>query len=1055
MVEESKEKSGILGWFATNHVAANLLMLLIVVSGFLTIMTVKREVFPETSLDMISIIVPYRGASPEDVEKGVCLRVEEAIVAVEGVKRINSTASEGRGTITVEVEEYTDITEVLDDIKAQIDRITTFPVEAEKAVISEIKTHHPVITVVVYGDVDEKTLRVLADRIRDDLTVKDNISQVSIYGVRPYEISIEVPEENLRRYGLSFDDITRAVRESSLDIPAGSIKTKGGEVLVRTEGQKYYGPEFEQIIVLTRNDGTIVRLSDIAVVKDEFEESDLYTKFDGKRAALVKVSRIGEQDALGVTKTVKEYIKQKEGMLPGGISLGLWEDDSLILKSRMNLLLRNGCFGLILVFLCLMVFLDLKLAFWITMGIPISFLGAFWLMPMFGLSINMMSLFALIMALGLVVDDAIVVGENIFTYIESGMDLTKAAIKGAKEMAMPVVLSVLTTVFAFLPLAHTTGILGKILRVLPIVMVAVLSFSLVESLLILPAHLCSKISIRKNLITSLIDKVRIRVDKKLADFVNGRFANFVERAVKWRYVTLGASIFILILAMGYVQGGYIQFVFFDAVEADNMIAFLTMPQGTSVEQTQELVKKLESAALETIAEFDEKRQGASLMKHISSTIGTHPTLQRHGPESTSLDTGASANLAEVNVELLGGQERDVSSVVLKNRWRDKVGEIPGVSSLTFMSEIFSVGEDINVELSHQRFEVLVDASEKLKDIIREYAGVKDIQDSFEEGKPELKLSLKDTGRMLGLTLSALARQVRQGFYGEEAQRIQRGRDDIRVMVRYPEQERKSLADIENMRIRLPDGTEIPFKTVAAVKYGTGYAEIKRVDRRRVVNVLADVDESVANADDVNRDLQANVLPQLMREYAGLQYRFAGAERERSESLGSLRISFAIALMAIYGILAVQFRSYTQPVIVMMAIPFGLVGALIGHILLGFNLSILSLFGVVALAGVVVNDSLILIDLINRERKEGASLSQIVRDCATRRFRPIMLTTLTTFFGLAPMMMERSLQARFLIPMAISLAFGVMFATMITLFIVPSIYMILEDIKARFARRSVA
>ena len=982
------------------------------------------------------------------------MRVEEAIAAVDGIKRMTSTASEGVGSTLVEVEEYANPKEVLDDIKAEIDTIITFPQETEKPIISELKTIRKVIGIVIYGDASEKTLKKLADQIRDDLTAKDNISQVSISGVRPYEISIEVSERTLQRYGLSFDQVARAVRESSLDIPAGSVKTPGGEILVRTKGQKYYGPEFEKIIVLTRNDGTKIRLGDIATVRDDFEDVDLYSKFDGKRAALIKVFRVGEQGALDVANTVKEYIRNKKKHLPEGISIASWEDDSEFLKSRMNLLKRNGYIGLVLVFLCLTVFLDLRLAFWTTMGIPIAFLGAFWLMPVFDVSINMISLFAFIMSLGLVVDDAIVVGENIFAYRQQGMDSIEAAIKGVKEMAMPVVLAVLTTMFAFLPLAYTTGVMGKILRIMPIIVISVLAVSLIEALLILPAHLSSKRSLKKYKITRFTNRINVWTERKLSRFVNGRFAAFVSWAVKWRYVTLAIGLAIFLATVGFIRGGYIKFTFFDKVEADNMLATLTMPQGTPVEQTQEVINRVEQAALQVIDEFDSKRKGKpSIAKHIATTVGAHPTLDEgEGPGARAKVAGtADAHLAEVNVELLAGEERDVSSIKLKNRWRELVGEIPGVSSLTFISEIMTTGEAINVELAHEKFDTLLEAVESLKSILHEYTGVSDIADSFEQGKAELKLALKDTGRMLGLTLSDLARQVRQGFYGEEVQRIQRGRDDIRVMVRYPESERKSLADVENMRIRLPDGTEIPFRIVADVEYGRGYATIRRVDRRRVVNVSADVDEEVANASEINKELDEKVLPRLMREYPGLQYRFAGQQRERNESLGSLKTNFLIAMLAIYGLLAMQFRSYAQPIIVMSAIPFGIVGATVGHLLMGFNLSILSLFGIVALSGVVVNDSLIMIDLINRERKSGIELAQVLRDCATRRFRPIMLTTLTTFFGLAPMLLERSLQARFLIPMAISLAFGVMFATLITLLLVPSLYMVLEDIKNRVLR----
>ena len=1051
-METPEKPKGILAWFASNHVAANLLMLLIVAAGLLSIFTAKMEVFPEFSLDMINVFIPYLGASPDEVEEGVCIRVEEAIAGVDGVKRMASTAVEGGGSTLVEVEEYADATRVLDDIKAEVDTIITFPEQTEKPIISEIKTRHKVISIVLSGDVSEKTLKVLADQIRDDLTAMDNISQVSISGVRPLEISIEIPEENLRRHNLSFDAVSRAISQSSLDIPGGSVKTAGGEILVRTKGQKYYGREFEDIVVLTKYDGTQVRLGDIATVHDAFEDVDLYAKFDGRRAASVQVSRIGEQDAVDIANTVKQYVDQKKASLPEGVSLALWEDDSQILRDRLNLLKRNGYIGLVLVFLCLTLFLNIRLAFWTTMGIPISFLGAFWLIQYFGVTINMMSLFAFIMVLGLVVDDAIVVGENIFAYRQEGLARVDAAIRGVREMAMPVTLAVLTTILAFVPLAYTAGIMGKILRVLPIVVVSVLSISLVEALLILPAHLSAGNPTRRHLVRRFTDRINRGVDRLLWAFVKGPFTRFVATAVHWRYVTLAAGLAVLLTIVGVVAGGYIKFVFFDAVEADNMVALLAMPQGTPVEQTRQIIERAEAAAMDVIAEYDRQRPGRpSLMRHIAVTVGAQPTLGRGGPVQVDMGQIAQSHLAEINVELLGAEERDISSVEIKNTWRERVGEIAGVSSLEFYSEFLDMGNAIEVELSHQDFDTLLLISERLKATLRDYTGVSDIADDFEPGKVELKLKLKEAGRTLGLRLADLARQVRQGFYGDEAQRIQRGRDDIRVMVRYPQQQRRSLADVENMRIRLSDGTEIPFLTVADIEYGQGYATIKRIDRRRVVSVSADVDEAAANAGEINSELNDVVLPGLAAEFPGLQFRFGGEQRERDESLGSLWVNFSIALLAIYGLLAVQFRSYAQPAIVMSAIPFGLVGATLGHLVMGFNLSILSMFGIVALAGVVVNDSLIMIDLINRERREGVPLPQILSDCATRRFRPIMLTTLTTFLGLLPMIAEESLQARFLIPMAISLAFGVVFATAITLLLVPSLYMILEDLKNRVLR----
>lgn len=1052
-MEGENNKKGILAWFAQNHVAANLLMMFIVIGGLITVVGIKMEVFPEMSLDIITVTVPYLGATPSDVEEGVCVRVEEAITGISGIKKMTSTATEGFGTTVIEVEEYSDVKEVLDDIKAGVDRIITFPRETEKPVISELKMIHKVLSIVLYGDVSEKLLKKLADEIRDDLTAKENISQIQISGVRPYEISIEVSEETLRKYGLSFEQVAMAVGRSSIDTPAGSVKTSGGTILLRTKGQKYTGEEFEDIVVLTHSDGTEVKVGDIAAVRDDFEDEELFARFNGERAAQINVFRIGEQSALDVANTVKEYIRYKEPLLPEGVKLALWSDYSAILRSRINLLTRNAYLGLTMVFLCLLLFLNLRLAFWTAIGIPISFLGAFLLMPVFDISINMMSLFALIMVLGIVVDDAIVVGENIFTYRKRGLSRSESAIKGVQEMVMPVILAVLTTIFAFLPLAYTAGIMGKILRVLPIIVICVLSFSLVEALLILPAHLSGKKRINLGLLTKLADKLNNRTERWLEKFVKGKFTRWVETVVSWRYLTLSVGIFIFLVIIGFIAGGYIKFVFFDSVEADNIVATLVMPQGTPFEETERIANLIEKKAFEVIEEYDGRgKNKKSIMKHIITTVGANPAASESGgPGHASMAISGQSNLAEVNIELLSGEERNISTNIIKNAWRDSVGEIPGISSLTFASELMSAGEAINVELSHHNFDELLTASEELKDNLRDYSGVSDIADSFEEGKAEMKLSLKRAGQTLDLRLSDLATQVRHAFYGYEVQRIQRGRDDIRVMVRYPESERKSISDIDNMRVRLQDGTEIPFNTVAQVDYGRGYANIRRVDRRRVVNVTADVDEDIANTGEINNELETTVLPRLMIKYPGLQFSFSGEMREINESLGSLKTGFVIALMLIYAILAVQFRSYLQPLIIMSAIPFGIVGAVIGHLLLGYNLSILSMFGIVALSGVVVNDSLIMIVLINKERQSGMELHDVIRDSATRRFRPIMLTTLTTFFGLLPMMLEKSLQARFLIPMAISLAFGVIFATLITLFLVPSLYMILEDAKSKMSK----
>jgi multidrug efflux pump subunit AcrB len=755
-----------------------------------------------------------------------------------------------------------------------------------------------------------------------------------------------------------------------------------------------------------------------------------------------------------VAEVTKEYLQVLERDLPAGVFVDTWDDDSIILKQRIGLLLRNCSIGLVLVFACLTLFLNTRLAFWTTMGIPISFLGGFWLVPMAGVTINMISLFAFIVVLGIVVDDAIVVGENIYNYLEKGMKPLDAAIRGVREMAVPVTFAIITTVAAFAPLLFVAGRMGKIMKQIPIVVIAVLLMSLVEALLILPAHLSGDGRWFNRIwgrFLGPLERVQARVQKGLQWVIRRPYRRSLDFALEWRYLTVAVALVFLFLSASLVVGGFLKFSLMPKVDADNMVALLTMPQGTPVEQTEAVLARIGDGAVQLAREFDEgnAKDGPSVIKHISSTVGQHPTGGGHGPMASRSTTENSAHLGEVNVELLGAENRSVSSAELVGRWREIVGEVPGAVSLTFQSNLFSAGEAISVQLAHHDFDTLLLSVERLKGTIAEYPGVKDVADSFLPGKKELRLSLTPEGRAAGLTLADLARQVRAGFYGQEVQRIQRGRDDIRVMVRYPEDERRSLGDIDEMRVRLPNGSEVPFTTVAEVEEGRGYAVINRTDRRRVVTVTADVDEDVANANEINADLRNAVLPALASEFPGLTFDFEGEQREQQESLGSLRVNFMVAQLAIFALLAIPFRSYSQPLIIMSAIPFGLVGAVFGHLLMGLDLTMLSMFGMVALTGVVVNDSLILVDLVNRMRAEGATVDQAIRESGERRFRPIMLTTATTFLGLSPMIFETSMQAKFLIPMAVSLGYGIVFATAITLILVPALYRILEDAKALF------
>ncbi|MEM1182068.1 MAG: efflux RND transporter permease subunit [Acidobacteriota bacterium] len=1055
-----RKPRGFVAWFAGHHVAANLLMIFVLLSGGLAVFSTVAEVFPEFSIDTITVRVPYRGAAPAETEDGVVIRVEEAVASIQGIKRIRSTASEGFGLVSIEIDEGEDNQRVLDEVKSAVDRIDTFPEETEEPVISEVRTRRQVISVVVYGDGDQRTLRELAERVRDDLTTLDDITQAELAGVPPYEISIEVSETELRRYGLSFAAVADAVRRASLDLPGGSVKTAGGEILLRTEGQRYVGREFEEIEVLARPDGSRLRLGDIATVVDGFEDLDVFARFDGKPAAFVQVYRTGDEGALDVTAAVREYIASMQEQMPPGVALSTWQDAANILRQRIELLVRNAAVGLMLVFITLALFLDLRLAFWTTMGIPISFMGGLWLLPNFGVTINMISLFAFIVSLGIVVDDAIIVGENVFAHIQRGKRPIEAAILGAREMAVPVTFAVLTSVTAFMPLLLVEGTLGKVMRNIPAVVIAVLLMSLIESLLILPAHLSGDRKAPGPLGRlfavpgGALKKIQGAVSSGLERFVQGPYDRFLNLALEWRYVSLAAGFAFLLLSIGVLAGGYLKFTFMPTIDADNMTAYLKMPLGTPVEQTEAIANRLERAAYE-VAKSYEDRLDEPLIVHLSNTVGSQPTSGGGGPESTGSTSGSGSHLAEINAELLPSDRRNIGSGEIMAKWREIVGEVPGATALTYTASIFSAGDAISVQLAHENFDSLLRATEDLKGRIAAFPGTKEVADSFVPGKLELELGLTDGGRALGVELQSLARQVRSGFYGEEVQRVQRGRNDLRVMVRYPEDERRSIGDMESMRVRLADGSEVPFATVATVEEGRGFASISRVDRRRVVTVSAEVDESVANAGETNRELREKVLPTLLASYPGLTYKFEGEQREQDESIGSLQTNFYVALLVIFGLLAIPFRSYSQPLIVMSVIPFGFVGAVAGHLLMGMNMSLLSFFGIVALTGVVVNDSLIMIDLVNRERRAGIPMEIAIRDAGKRRFRPILLTTLTTFMGLSPMIFETSVQARFLIPMAISLGFGIVFATAITLVLVPVVYRILEDIHDLYDSSAVA
>ena len=1042
-------------WMAKNHVAANLLMGFIMLSGLLSMLQTKRETFPEMSLDQVQIQIPYLGATPAEVEEAVCKRVEERVRGLEGVRRVRSTAAEGMGVVRVEIERGVDISKLLDDIKNEVDRIDTFPAETEEPVIKELTRRNQVIDVVLYGDVDEKALKIVAELVRDDLRTSRVISQVELSGVRVDEISIEISEEALRRYGLTFAQVADAVRRTSIDLPAGSVESEDGEILLRTQGLMRFGREYEDIVVLTRPDGTALKLRDISTVVDGFEDNDLVSRFNGQPAAVVSAYRTGDQNALDISSYVHEYVEEKRLALPAGIHIDSARDDASILRSRMDLLIRNARLGLVLVFICLSLFLDLRLAFWVMMGIPISFLGAFVLMEPFDASINMLSLFAFIVALGIVVDDAIIVGENVFAHREKGKNFLRAAIDGALEVGTPVVFSIMTSVVAFMPLFFVDGMMGKFMSVIPVIVISVLILSLIESLFILPAHLSSEgngaLSRAFARPLQWHKRVSTHFDGGLKRFVKNAYLPTLRLALANPLSSTALAIALMLGTFGMVAGGHIKFVFMPNIESDWVNISINMPQGTTVTQTSKVVQFIEEKTIVLRSQIDlETGDDDSIFRNIFTSIGDQPTGRR---TSFSAVAGASGqgHLAEISIELKPSEERTVGSTEIESQLRQMVGEVPGPESIIFSSSLFSAGEAISIELASATFDQLLLAVERLKSKIAEYSGTGNIRDSFQEGKLEMKLQLKPAARTLGLTLNDLARQVRQGFYGDQALRFQRGSDDVRVMIRYPKDERRSMADVRGMRVRTQQGAEVPFTEVATVDIGYGYASIQRTDGQRVVTVSGSIDEKVANADEVNGDIEANFLPALLQDYPGLRYRFGGQQAERNDSLQSLYFNFIIALFTIYILLAVPFKSYTQPLVVMSAIPFGIIGAVWGHIIMDLDLALLSMFGIVALSGVVVNDSLVLLAYYNQLRDEGRPRSEALLEAGAQRFRPILLTSLTTFFGLLPMILEKSVQAQFLIPMAVSLGFGILFATFIILIGVPVAMKMLEGVQGFFAQ----
>ena len=1027
-------EQGLVPYFAQNPVAANLLMTLMLAGGLLAGLQLTAQVFPTIDPGIVTVSVPYPGATPTEVEEGITRRVEEAVFGIDGVDRVLSTAAENVGTVRVELKDFVDDMQVRDDVQSAVERLVEFPPEdAEQAEVERATQLSDVMTLVVSSELSEAELVRGAEALEEALLALPTVSLVSLIGVRDYEISIEVREEALRRYDLDVGLVANAVRLSSLNLSSGELRTEAGDLLLRTNTKRRRGEEFENIVLRARPDGAILRLGDVATVRDGFADVDLVNEYNGRQSAFVRVQKSEAEDVLDIAADIKRMLATYQA--PPGIDVAIWDDRTEVLEDRLNLLIRNGVLGFALVFLFLVVMLDLRLAMWVAMGVPISFLGAFLFFDFFDVNINMVSLFALIIVLGIVVDDAVVVGENIVAEQEAGGRGTAAAIVGALGVRAPVTVGVLTTMAAFAPLLFVTGTFGQILGVVPIVVITVLLMSLVEVFFILPAHL----SHGKPWSRWPLDAFQSRVSEAVKHFRDVKLVPLIAQAVQHRYLTVLGGVALLAVAGALLATNQVRFFFFPTLESNQLRADLDFPVGTPFEVTRAAAERLVAAAYET-----NEQTGGSSFRSVSVTIGGRSNDGVGPAAGTQLNVAS--NIASVQVVLNNEPLRTLAAEELERIWRGNTGEIAGAERLSYEAEFFGPGGDVEYELAHQDDAMLHQAVADLKDAYAAIPSLYEIQDSESLGKRQYDIELTPAGEAAGLTPADVARQLRRNFFGDEVQRIQRGRREIKVMVRYPGEQRRSTRDLFNARIRLADGTEAPLTTVAKVAESRSFSTIDRVDGLRIVTVSGEVDSKLATPGEINALVQTEVLPELQARYAGLQVRQAGFGREQSEDLESLSSLTLLALLVIFVLIASQLRSYVQPFIILASVPCGAAGALIGHWLLGYDLSFISIFGMVALSGVVVNDSLVMVDRFNKIRAEtGLPVREAIVAAARHRFRAIFLTTATTALGLTPMLFETSTQAQFLIPMAVSLATGIIFASVVILFLVPALIAIRDDL----------
>ena len=1060
----------VVAWAITNAPGMNVLMMALMLIGGVSLANMRREVFPAFELEIVMVTVPYPGATPKDCEEAICQKIEEAIRSIDGVKKVTSIAQEGAGYVLAELRsDVRDVQKVMSEIDREVDRIPSFPNLAEDPQIQQITFRDAAIRIGIVGPDDrsregELKLREVAEDVRDDVLTLPTVSSASIMGTRPYQIDVEIPEATLRSYGLTLDGVAAILREQNVELPGGNLKAEGQEILLRAKNKGRVGEEIERLPLVTQPGGVVLTVNDLGTVRDEFEDVTAVGEINGEPAMVVNVERTKSEDLLAMVDSVYEYVDKKQAQLPEGYRFIIWGDSSTEVRGRLSLLLRNGIQGLILVFLVLTLFLEMRLAFWVALGIPVSILGAGAALALGGQTLNMLSLFSFLVALGIVVDDAIVIGENIYSHRRKGEPLVEASIRGTIEVVPSVTASVTTTVIAFLPMFFVTGVMGKFMAVIPFAVIAMLVISLWESIFVLPSHLSHRHTGFFRLVSVLVYPLRpvgillnwlsVRTGNAMEWFCQRLYLPSLKFSLRYPVIPIAVAVMLMLITAGLIRGGVVPSILFPKSDNNFLQATLTFPDGTTAAETDAATRRLERAIRrvneqvakeradreEVPAESIYRPQGSDLTGPVRLTyrdLGKITNTQNFAGGG-----GSGSHVGQVFVELYDTEIREIHSDQLLAMWRSEAGEIPGVDRITYGSlGVGPGGKPIEFKLlaPSENEDQLLAATEEVKKRLSEFAGVYDIADDNTPGKWEFQFRVKDRALATGVTPTDLGQTVRNTYFGAEVMRLQRGRHEVKLMVRYPEEERQSLVNFREIRVRDRDGVEQPITELAEIDMNRGFSEINRVDQMRSITISADLDETTANADLIISTLQKSFVPGLLQDYPALSVRWEGQREQSRDSVGSLMKGFGIAIVAMYVLLVLQFRSYVQPVLILAIIPFGMIGAVWGHALLGLPLTLFSMFGLVALSGVVINDSIVLIDFINSRVRDGVPMREALMESGERRFRPIMLTSLTTIAGLIPLMTERSFQAQLLIPMAASLAFGLMLATFLVLFLVPVFY----------------